>query len=83
IVTMIQGRGAMVVLVEVKTGYIAEGYTKDLKRLAKKKGALLVPNILRGIFFDPSFKSDMIHPNDAGYHLIAERIYKAIKPLLR
>ena len=82
-VLMIQHRYAMVVLVEVAAGTFANQYLAGFKQLAKKRRALLVPNILEGIFTNPSLKSDEIHPNDAGYRLIADRIYKKIMPLLK
>lgn len=33
-----------------------------------------VPDVLDGIFGKPSLMADLIHPNDAGYALVAERI---------
>jgi len=80
---MIQREGAMVVLAEVAAGRFGDAYLEGFKRIANKRRALLMPNIMRGIFFNPSLKSDEIHPNDAGYRLMADRIYKAIEPLLR
>lgn len=82
-VEMIQQKGAMVVLVHVTAGYFGDNYLDGFKQIAKKRRALLIPNILRGIFTNPLFKSDEIHPNDDGYRIIADRIYKAIKPLLK
>ena len=83
IVSMIQQKGAMVVLAEVRVEYFQDDYVKAFQRLAGKRQALLIPNILGGILFNPELKSsDQIHPNDKGYDAIAERIYKAIKPLL-
>jgi len=81
-VAMIQQKKAMVVLAEVGAGYFGDAYIERFKQIAKKRRALLIPNILRGILSDPSLKSDEIHPNDAGYRLIADRIYEKIKPLL-
>jgi acyl-CoA thioesterase I len=82
LIQMIQGAGAMVVLAEVAAGTFGDAYLEGFQRIAKKRHALLVPNIMKGILFNPSLKSDEIHPNDAGYRLIAERIYIAIEPLL-
>lgn len=82
IVAMIQKKGAMAILVEVRVGYFTDKYLVGFRRIAKKRRALLIPNIMKGIFFNPMLKSDKIHPNDAGYHLMADRIYKEIKPLL-
>lgn len=82
IVTIIQKRGAMVALAEVRVGYFTDEYLSGFRQIAKKRRALLIPDVMKGIFFNPMLKYDKIHPNDAGYHLIADRIYKEIKPLL-
>jgi len=82
IVAKIQERGAIVVLVAIRLGLLKDSYTKKFKNIAKKRGALFVPNIMKGILTDPKLKHDPIHPNADGQRLIAERIYKAIAPLL-
>jgi acyl-CoA thioesterase-1 len=83
IVDVIEQKGAMVVLVEVRAGLFEDEYIAGFRQIAKKKKALLIPNILKGILSNPSLRSDEIHPNDAGYQIMADRIYKEIKPLLR
>ncbi|MCM8771369.1 MAG: GDSL-type esterase/lipase family protein [Candidatus Omnitrophica bacterium] len=82
IVGLIQQQGAIVVLAQVRAGLWQDEYLAGFRRIARQRKALLVPNILGGILFNPDLKSDQIHPNDAGYALIAEKIYRAIKPLL-
>lgn len=83
IINRIQEKGAIVALVDVSWGPIMSGYRKEFKRLARKKGAIFIPSIMRGILNDPSLKYDWIHPNSRGYKIIAHRIYKAIKPYLK
>lgn len=83
IVRRILDGGAMVVLVGVKLGLFMDGYGSVYKEIAKKHGALVVPDILQGILSDPKLKSDSIHPNSDGYRLMAERIAKHVGPLLR
>ncbi len=83
IIKRIQQQGAMVVLVGMKLGLFTDEYGPVYKKIAKKYDALLIPRVLKGILSDPKLKSDSIHPNSAGYRLLAERILKKIGPLLQ
>jgi acyl-CoA thioesterase-1 len=82
IVRRIQERGAMVVITGMKLGLFADEYGAMMENIAEKFGALLVPQVTKGILTDSKLKSDSIHPNGAGYRMIAERIAEKIKPLL-
>lgn len=83
IIDRIHEGGAMVVWAGVKTGLFGDAYAGELKRIARKKEIVLIPDILQGILFDPRYKYDQIHPNSEGYRIMAERIKKTIDPLLR
>jgi acyl-CoA thioesterase-1 len=82
IVTEIQSTGAMVVLVGLNGFPLDRGLGAGYRRLAQETGSVYVPNILGGIFTDPKLKSDQIHPNAAGYRIMADRIYEVIEPYL-
>ena len=82
IITHIQGKGAIVVLCDVSTGFIMRGYSVHLGKIARKHGAVFIPHLLEGIINNLKLKSDYIHPNSKGYKIIAQRIYAAIKPYL-
>ena len=82
IVDAVQAAGAIAVIVDTGGPGMA-GYSEAYKKLAKEKQALWVPGILRGIFHKQEYKSDMIHPNAAGYKIIAQKIYNVIKPYLK
>jgi lysophospholipase L1-like esterase len=43
---------------------------------------VLIPDVLNGILGNPARMSDPIHPNDAGYSVMAGYFYEAIKPYL-
>lgn len=76
-------QGAMVVLVHCKFGILlSDPYLETHQNLSEKYGALLVENALRGIFGNPARSYDQIHPNNEGYALLAERVYKVVGPLL-
>ena len=82
IVDEVQSAGAIAVLVDTG-GYPAMGRsTKLYKQIAKEKQALFVPGILDGIFGKSKYKADPIHPNAAGYEMVAQKVHKAIKPYL-
>jgi acyl-CoA thioesterase-1 len=82
IVQRIQERGVMVALVGMRLGLFTDEYGPIYEEIAKKHGALFIPEILKGILSDAKLKSDPIHPNGAGYKLVAERILKEVKALL-
>ena len=74
--------GAMVVLVHAKYGLFGDPYKDGFSEIAKRHKALLVTGALKNILGNPSHSSDQIHPNDAGYALLAARITHAVIPLL-
>lgn len=82
IVEEVQHAGAIAVIVD--TGGPGMGhYSRAYKKLAQEKEAVFVPGILEGIFNKRQYKSDMVHPNAAGYKIVADRVYEAIKPYLK
>lgn len=82
IVDAVQQAGAVAVIVD--TGAPGMGhYSRAYQKLAEEKGAVFVPGILEGIFNKRQYKSDMVHPNAAGYEIVAERVYERIKPYLK
>jgi acyl-CoA thioesterase I len=83
IVRRIQDEGAMVAIVGMRLGLFTDDFSAIYEETAKKLGALYIPRVMRGILNDSSLRSDPIHPNGAGYRLVAERTAEKIKPLLR
>jgi lysophospholipase L1-like esterase len=78
IVNAIQNTGARVILGGVKFPIRDRGYGRAYQELADETGAILIPNIFEGIMGNRQLMSDPIHPNEAGYKIIAERFYEAI-----
>jgi len=58
------------------------GYGEAYEQLCKETGVVLIPNILDGIMGNRQLMSDSIHPNDAGYTIMAERFFRELKPYL-
>ena len=81
IVDAVQSAGAIAVIVDTG-GPQMNAYSVAYKKIAKEKQAIFVPGILKGIFNKSAYKSDMVHPNAAGDEIIAQRVYKEIKPYL-
>jgi len=83
IISRIQDRGAMVVLCDMSSGFILSGYRSGYKMLAREKGCIFVPRLLEGILINTFLMHDQVHPNSAGYKIIAKRIYVAIAPYIK
>ncbi|HTZ11374.1 MAG TPA: GDSL-type esterase/lipase family protein [Candidatus Margulisiibacteriota bacterium] len=81
-IDLIQKKGAMVAIADISAGMFLAEYRRGFFRLAREKQAIFIPGIMRGIITNPSMKSDFLHPNGAGYKLIAQRVYQAILPYL-
>lgn len=82
IVDFVQSLGAIAVIVDTGGNFKMKPYTEMFKQIAKEKRAVFVPGIMEGIFYNPQLKSDAVHPNAKGYRLIAEKIFKKIKPYI-
>jgi acyl-CoA thioesterase I len=83
IVTSIQEKKAIVVLLGINGGPFGRGYNELYQRVAKDTQSYLIPEIFKGILDDPKYRQDdVIHPNAAGQDLLANRIARELKPLL-
>jgi len=83
IIDQVQSGGAMVVLCDVSSNFILSRYRRAYKRLAKKKGALFVGELLDGILNRATLRTDYIHPNAEGYKIIAQRLYEAVRDYVK
>jgi acyl-CoA thioesterase I len=83
IVRRVQADGAMVAIAGMRLGLFTDELGPIFAETARKFGALYIPQVMKGILTNANLRSDPIHPNRAGYRLVAERIAEKIKPLLR
>jgi acyl-CoA thioesterase-1 len=74
----IRGSGARVILVGLGQGAI-DPYEGALPGIATGTGSTYVPDVLQGIIGNSSLMADLIHPNNAGHMIMADRI----EPTLR
>ncbi len=77
-ITLIQSRGAEVVLVGVPKLGLGLQVPELYSQIADKYTAPLQKEVLVDLLGDNSMKSDAIHPNATGYRLMAEAIYDLI-----
>lgn len=82
IIRRIHASGAMVILLGFEFPSIGPSYADMYEHLADEEGCLLIDDVVDGILNDPKLKSDEIHPNAAGYALMAERIAEPCAELL-
>lgn len=84
VVTRCQKAGAMVILIGVQGLPLISGdYGSRYKKLARERGCVYVPDILKGIMGKDSLMSDQIHPNAEGYGVMAGKIAAALGPYLK
>ena len=82
ITSQIRTTGAQVVLVHIRFPRKVSEYEDGFKNTAKKHNAEVVWDALEGVMGNQSLMADTIHPNAAGYKVMAERIAKALKEVL-
>lgn len=80
IVDKIQAKGSMVAIADISAGFLLNEYRPAYKKLAREKGAIFIPSLMRGIITNPRMKSDFLHPNINGYRMISQRVCRVIKP---
>lgn len=81
IVSRIQKEGAVVIVAGVRGGIVSDNFEEEYEKIAETYKTGYVSNILKGLIARDEYMSDAIHPNDAGYAVIAERIAPLIVEL--
>jgi lysophospholipase L1-like esterase len=83
IVTAIQAHGAAVLLLGIRGGLFYDEYAGDFKAFARNHGTAFVPNVLDGLLGNTALMSDQVHPNDAGYTKVADKVEPVLRDLLK
>lgn len=78
IVERIQDAGAVVILVGIDGEPLDNDLSERYEDVAEDTGAIFVDDVLQGIIGRASLTNDFIHPNNAGYEIVAERIFEAV-----
>jgi lysophospholipase L1-like esterase len=63
--------------------FFGDSITQGYRAVAKRYGAVLVEDVMKGILRSPDLKLGAIHPNAQGHRVIAERVVRVLRPLLR
>lgn len=74
IIKRVQEKGAVVILLGARGGALSDTFAKDFAALARSTGSAFVPGVLDGIFGNTKLMTDEVHPNDAGYLKMADKI---------
>lgn len=82
IVESIQAMGALVIIGGIDLPFWGRGYGEGYEELGRETGAIVIPNIFDGLMGNPQLMSDSIHPNDAGYTIMADKFSKGLTPYL-
>lgn len=79
----IQARGTVVLLLGVRGGLFNDPFDTEFEALRDTYHTAFVSDVLDGLFGNPQYMSDTIHPNDTGYKIIAERIYPVLFEVIK
>ncbi len=81
IVQQIRADAAAVILIDMGSG-VLDAFNGALPGIASQTSSTLVTGVLEGIFGVPGFMADLVHPNDAGHAIIADRLEPALRAAL-
>lgn len=73
IVKRIQARGALVIVLTLEVGAGSE-LASSVRKIAENRGCPMVRDILGGIIGHSELMSDLIHPNEPGYEILAKKV---------
>jgi acyl-CoA thioesterase I len=62
----------------------AQDFADAFSTVARRTSVAFMPFLLDGVAGDPALNQpDGIHPNAAGHRIVADRVWAALRPLLR
>jgi len=79
----IHARGSVVLLLGVRGGLFNDKFDTEFEILQENYNTAFVPDVLGGLFGNDKYMSDVIHPNDIGYGMIADRVYRVLIEVLK
>ena len=83
IIANLQKRGAVVVLVGVRVNYYIGNFDKLYEQLVKQYKVAYVPDAMDGILGNQKYMYDSVHPNNAGYQILSDRILPTLQQVMK
>ena len=83
IVQTIHQSGSAVLLLGVRGGILRDNFKGEFAALAEKHRTAYVSDVLDGLFGNRQLMADTVHPNGAGYQVMADRVQPELEAILR
>lgn len=84
IIAQVQAKKAITVILGMNLGLFTDEYKDLYQRVAEETNSYLIPQVLKGIIDNPKHRQqDIIHPNQIGQEILANKIAKSLEPLLK
>ncbi|MDJ0592131.1 MAG: GDSL-type esterase/lipase family protein [Pleurocapsa sp. MO_226.B13] len=84
IIAQVQAQKAITVILGMNLGLFTDEYKDLYQRVAEETNSYLIPQVLKGIIDHPKHRQqDLIHPNQIGQEILADKIALALDPLLK
>lgn len=79
IIIALEQSGAQVILIGIDNSLIPSSYATQYANLANQTGVTYIPGVLNGVIGNGQLTVDAVHPNNAGYAIIANRILPTLQ----
>lgn len=82
IIQRLQANGAAVLLIGVRGGLLRDNFAGRYEDLADEYDTAYVHDVLDETLGKSEYMADQVHPNDAGYRIIADRIEPVLREII-
>jgi acyl-CoA thioesterase-1 len=82
IIERLQADGIAVLLIGVRGGLLRDNFAAQFEALADRYGTAYVHDVLDDTLGVSGYMADQVHPNDAGYAVIADRVFPVLSEMV-